>query len=202
MLFYPSVITLSNRTLDYVARLIRRHRTSIGSRWRRLPGNRQALLVLAHLRNGDAYQRLATGFGVGLATAYRYIRETVDLLAAGAPSLTQAVTGLAGSFSNYALLDGTVIRIDRCGDRDRLKACYSVKVRHRLDTERFGFYVDGSAGRLCPARISTARGGCAEVGHADSAERWRPARLATRRGRRASSTPGCNAGIRAQRGSQ
>ncbi|MFI6095117.1 transposase family protein [Lentzea sp. NPDC051213] len=86
--------------------------------------------VLAHLRNGDIYQRLASGFGVGLATAYRYIRETTALLAARAPSLDRAVTRLAGSFSNFALLDGTVIRIDRCGDRDRLKACYSVKVRH------------------------------------------------------------------------
>lgn len=75
-------------------------------------------------------QRLAAGFGIGLAIAYRYIRETTDLLAARAPSLTQAVTRLADSFSNYALLDGTVIRIDRFGDRDRLKACYSVKTRH------------------------------------------------------------------------
>lgn len=130
MLLYPSAMTLSNRTLDYVARLIRRHRVSIGSRWRRLPSNRQALLVLAHLRNGDTYQRLAAGFGIGLATAYRYIRETTDLLAARAPSLGRAVARLAGSFSNYALLDGTVIRIDRCGDRERLKACYSVKTRH------------------------------------------------------------------------
>ena len=36
MLFYPATITLSNRTLDHVARLIRRHRRAIGSRWRRL----------------------------------------------------------------------------------------------------------------------------------------------------------------------
>ena len=120
MLLYPSAMTLSNRTLDYVARLIRRHRVSIGSRWPRLSSSRQALLVLAHLRNGDTYQRLATGFGIGLATAYRYIRETTDLLAARAPSLDRAVTRLAGSFSNYALLDGTVIRIDRCGDFGKL----------------------------------------------------------------------------------
>ncbi|MGZ3146567.1 transposase [Lentzea chajnantorensis] len=130
MLFYPSAITLSNRTLDYVARLIRRHRTSIGSRWRRLPSNRQALLVLAHLRNGDTYQRLASGFGIGLATAYRYIRETTDLLAANAPALGPAVIALARSFSNYALLDGTVIRTDRAGDRDRQKAHYSAKTGH------------------------------------------------------------------------
>lgn len=57
---------MSNRTLDFVARLIRRHRAAIGSRWRRFTPGRQALLVLAHLRNGDTYQRLASGFGLVL----------------------------------------------------------------------------------------------------------------------------------------
>jgi len=127
MLFYPATITLSNRSLDYVARLIRRHRAAIGSRWRRLTPGRQALLVLAHLRNGDTYQRLASGFGIGLATVHRYIREVVDLLSALASSLDQAVAGLASSFSNYALLDGTVIRIDRVRHQ---KPYYCMKTRH------------------------------------------------------------------------
>jgi hypothetical protein len=34
--------------------------------------------VLAHLRNGDTYQRLAAGFGIGPSTLWRYIHETVD----------------------------------------------------------------------------------------------------------------------------
>lgn len=50
----------------------------IGSRWRRLTCGRQALLVLAHLRCGDTYAPLAAGFRIGIATAYRYIREAVD----------------------------------------------------------------------------------------------------------------------------
>lgn len=32
-----------------------------------------------HLRNGDTHQRLASGFGIGLATVHRHIREVVDL---------------------------------------------------------------------------------------------------------------------------
>jgi hypothetical protein len=39
--------------LRYLATLLRWHRCSIGTRYRRLTPNRQALLVLAHLRNGD-----------------------------------------------------------------------------------------------------------------------------------------------------
>jgi len=55
------------------------------------PPDAHALLVLAHLRNGDTYQRLADGFGIGVATAYRYIQEAITLLAALAPSLTAAL---------------------------------------------------------------------------------------------------------------
>lgn len=82
MLTYPATISLSSSTLTYLSRLLADHRKAIRSPWRRLPPSRQALLVLAHLRNGDTYQRLAAGFGIGVATVYRYIREAVDLLAA------------------------------------------------------------------------------------------------------------------------
>jgi hypothetical protein len=46
--------------------------------------------VLAHLRNGDTYTRLAAGFGIGMATAYSYIREALELLAATATTQDQA----------------------------------------------------------------------------------------------------------------
>jgi hypothetical protein len=57
----PGVCTipLSTRTLTRLADLLRAHRRAIGSRWRRLEPDRQALLVLAHLRNGDTRDRLA-----------------------------------------------------------------------------------------------------------------------------------------------
>lgn len=111
MLPYPSAISLSSRTLNHVADLIRTHRARLRSRWRRLDPGRQALLVLAHLRNGDAYQRLAAGFGIGLATAWRYLRETVDLLAATAADL-RAAAARAAKLA-YAILAGTFIPIDR-----------------------------------------------------------------------------------------
>ncbi len=62
---YPSSIALSNRTLSHLAGLIRAHRHQQRSHWRRLNPGRQALLALAHLRNGDPFTRLAAGFGVG-----------------------------------------------------------------------------------------------------------------------------------------
>ena len=86
MLVYPAGIDLSISTLRRVSRLVAAHRRSIGSRWRRLVSGRQALLVLAHLRRGDTYAQLAASLRIGIATVYRYIRETVDLLAALAPA--------------------------------------------------------------------------------------------------------------------
>jgi hypothetical protein len=52
---------LSRQTLSYVAGVIRRHRASIGSCWRKLSPGQQALLVLAHLRKGETLAELAAG---------------------------------------------------------------------------------------------------------------------------------------------
>ncbi|SCD80880.1 transposase family protein [Streptomyces sp. PpalLS-921] len=111
MLVYPSGIDLSSRALQHLSGLLAGHRRRIGSRWRRLTCGRQALLVLAHLRCGDTYARLAAGFRVGVATVYRYIREAVDLLAALAPTLEQAMQTVRKKA--YVILDGTVLPIDR-----------------------------------------------------------------------------------------
>ncbi len=74
--------------------------------------------MLAHLRNGDTYSRLAAGINVGVATVYRYLREAVDLLAAAAPSLTEAMrTARAKAF---VILDSTLVPIERIGgSKDR-----------------------------------------------------------------------------------
>jgi hypothetical protein len=82
MLFYPAALPLSARTLSYVAGLIRRHRKNTGSCWRKLSPGQQGLLVLAYLRKGETFASLAAGFGIGTATAWRYVTETVALLAA------------------------------------------------------------------------------------------------------------------------
>src|SRR6266851_9228407 len=93
MLFYPAALPLSARTLSYVAGVIRRHRQKIGSCWRKLSPGRQALLVLAYLRKGETFAALAAGFGIGTATAWRYVTETVALLAARSPKLRRALAG-------------------------------------------------------------------------------------------------------------
>jgi hypothetical protein len=109
MLFYRAALPLSASTLTYTAGLIRRHRRQIGSPWRKLNCGQQALLVLAHLRKGETFAELAAGFGVGTATAWRYVTETVALLAARSPKLRQALAGAKKAGHAYVVIDGTLI---------------------------------------------------------------------------------------------
>jgi DDE superfamily endonuclease len=111
VLVYPSGADLSSSALRFLARELAARRREQGTRWRRLTTGRQALLVLAHLRCGHTYVQLAAGFGVGTTTAYRYICEAVDLLAALAPTLKQAMK--AASTKTFVMLDGTLLPIDR-----------------------------------------------------------------------------------------
>jgi hypothetical protein len=111
MLFYPAALPLSSRTLIFVARIIRRHRILIGSLWRKLNPGQQALLVLAYLRKGETFAELAAGFGVGTATAWRYVNETVALLAARAPKLRTAVRDAKKAGHAYVVVDGTLVPI-------------------------------------------------------------------------------------------
>jgi hypothetical protein len=113
MLFYRAALPLSRKTLTFAAGIIRRHRASIGSCWRKLNLGQQALLVLAYLRKGETFAGLAAGFGIGTATAWRYVSETVALLAARAPRLRTAIRDAAKAGYAYVVLDGTLIPIDR-----------------------------------------------------------------------------------------
>ena len=110
MLVYPSGIDLSSSTLRRLSGLLAARRPERGT-WRRLPAGRQALLVLAHLRCGHTYAQLAAGFGVGITTAYRYVTEAVDVLAALAPDITTVARSAA--CKAFVILDGTLLPIDR-----------------------------------------------------------------------------------------
>lgn len=79
MLVHPSSVDLSVRILRFPTAPLTARRRDIGTGWRRLPVARQALLALTHLRCGDTYAQLAAGFGVGIATVYRYKSEAIPL---------------------------------------------------------------------------------------------------------------------------
>jgi hypothetical protein len=106
-------MTVSSRALRRVADALRGNRNKLGTRWRKLSAGRQALLVVAYLRKGETYADLAGGFRVGTSTVYRYLREAIELLAAMAPTLAEAMDVATGKA--FVILDGTLLRIDRVG---------------------------------------------------------------------------------------
>ena len=126
---YPAGISVSNHALITVSDALRHRRAVVGTRWRRLSAGQQALLVLAHLRKGETYTDLATGYQVGTTTVFRYIREALDVPSALAPTLQQAMA--AAARKAFVILDGTLLPIDRVGmgsGRDR--PYYSGKHKH------------------------------------------------------------------------
>lgn len=133
MLFYRAALPLSPRTLNYLAGVLRRHRRRTGSRRRALTCGRQALLVLAHLRTNAPFTQVGAGFAVSTPTAWRYVHEAVDLLAARAPKLERALRAARERGEQALVLDGALIPIDRVA-ADRL-SCSGKHHRHGMNLQ-------------------------------------------------------------------
>ncbi|GLW09891.1 hypothetical protein Misp01_50200 [Microtetraspora sp. NBRC 13810] len=68
---------------------------------------------MVHLCKGETFAELAAGFEVGLTTAWRYVRETVALLARRSATLDQALRRAKQTGYAFVVSDGTLIPIDR-----------------------------------------------------------------------------------------
>jgi hypothetical protein len=110
---YQAQLPLSTATIAYVADLIRHHLQDIGSRWRKLPPGRQAVIVLAVLRHDQRLADLAGGNDLSASTIRRWLLEVIDLLAARAPRLDRALHKIARAGGVVILIDGTLVRTRR-----------------------------------------------------------------------------------------
>jgi hypothetical protein len=126
--------------------------------------------VLVYLRKGETYPGLAAGFGVGTATAWRYVEETTALLAGRAPKLRKAVRDAKRAGHAYVIVDGTLIPVDRvAADRP----FYSGKhKRHGMNLQVIAARTAASCGSpaRCPARCTTRR----PSGSGTCWPNWRP----------------------------
>ena len=77
----------------FVSGLLAARRRRIGTRkgTRRLGCYRQALFGLAWFRDKGDIPRLGAGFGLPQSTAYRYLDEVIEVVAARAPGLQDAL---------------------------------------------------------------------------------------------------------------
>jgi hypothetical protein len=110
------VLPVSEETVLFVSGLLATERRRGGTRSRRraLGCYRQAVLVLRWFLNGTRLAQLAGDNRIGRSTAYRYLHEGIDVLAAAAPGLRGALLAARAAGHAHVPVDGTLIRTDRC----------------------------------------------------------------------------------------
>jgi len=102
--------------IRFVSRLLAARRRELGTRRgaRKLGCRQQAVFGLAWFRDRCSIARLGAGFGISQATAYRYVGEVIDVLAAKAPGLREALERALADGVPHVILDGKVFDSDRC----------------------------------------------------------------------------------------
>jgi hypothetical protein len=125
-------LPLSRRTLTFVAGLLRARLKRIGSRWRKLPPGRIALIVLATLRHDHRLAGMAGGNGVSASAIHRWTWEVIGLPAARAPHLDRALAKIKKAGREAVLLDGTLIPTRRTPGPANRKNCNGKHKKHGL----------------------------------------------------------------------
>jgi DDE superfamily endonuclease len=113
---YSAVLAVGEETVLFVSALLAAERRRRGTRARRraLGCYRQAVGVLRWFLDGTRLAQLAADNRIGRSTAYRYLHEGIDALAAQAPGLRGALLAARAAGPTHVHVDGTLIRIDRC----------------------------------------------------------------------------------------
>ncbi|MEV0633367.1 transposase family protein [Nonomuraea wenchangensis] len=113
------MLDVSRALVRHVARLLRDERRRLGTPKgsRALTPFWQAVLVLRWFRGESDIPKLGRDHRVSRATAYRYIAEGIDVLAAQAPDLHEALDRAQADELAYVILDGTLIATDRCAEQ-------------------------------------------------------------------------------------
>ncbi|RYZ31967.1 MAG: transposase family protein [Propionibacteriaceae bacterium] len=112
---YRAVLPLSRATVTYIAELLHRAQQMRGTRRgrRRLGPFDQAVLFCRWLLDAVRIRQLAVDNAIGLKTAYRYVHETLDVLAVQVPSLVGALLAARAAGHSHVMIDGTLIATDR-----------------------------------------------------------------------------------------
>jgi hypothetical protein len=117
---YSAICDVPEETLRHVTALLQAHRHRIGTR----PGRRaaaartQATLVLRWFRDDAALRILAAEARIPISTTYRYLHEGIEVIAEHAPDLHEVLDRAKQESWSHVSLDGTLIEIDRVGERN------------------------------------------------------------------------------------
>ena len=112
---YSATLQVRRETVLFLAALLHAERRRRGTRRgrRALGCHAQAVLILRWFLDGTRIAQLAIDHGIGRKTAYRYLHEGIDLLAAHAPDLHTVLDTAARAGLTHVNLDGIVIATDR-----------------------------------------------------------------------------------------
>src|SRR3954449_8957779 len=113
---YTAVLPARESTVLFVSGLLAAERRRRGSRGRRraLGCYRQTVLVLRWFLDGTRLAQLAADNRIGRSTAYRYLHEGINALAARSPGLRGALLAARAAGHTHVHVDGTLVRTDRC----------------------------------------------------------------------------------------
>jgi hypothetical protein len=119
VIVHSATLDVSRELAQFVARLLwaerRRRGTPRGSR--ALTCFWQAVLVLRWFRDRTDPAALGRDHQVSRATAYRYIDEVIEVLAACAPDLHEALERAKRDKLPHLIMDGKLIESDRCREK-------------------------------------------------------------------------------------
>ncbi|MBT8226236.1 MAG: IS5/IS1182 family transposase [Dactylosporangium sp.] len=112
---YRAILDVPRELIWFVSRLLGAERQARGTRKNRrsLTCYRQAVFALVWFREKTGITNLGRGFGLAQATSYRYLNEVIDVLAAHAPDLREALERALHDGVPHLILDGKVIDTDR-----------------------------------------------------------------------------------------
>ncbi|MFE0452453.1 hypothetical protein ACFW2D_14380 [Streptomyces sp. NPDC058914] len=120
MVTYAATLDVPRHIVVHLSRLLAAHRRGLGTPRgsRELGTFRQAVVVLRWFRERGCVHCLARDAGISQATSYRYLHEGIDILAAQAPDLHEALDRCREEEMSHVIL-GMLIESDRlAGTRD------------------------------------------------------------------------------------
>jgi hypothetical protein len=113
---YTAVLPARDETVAFLAERLDAERRDRGTRagTRSLTCHEQAILILRWFLDGTRMAQLAVDNAISESTAYDYLHEGIDVLAARAPSLKSALIAAKAAGYSHVSIDGTIIETDRC----------------------------------------------------------------------------------------
>lgn len=129
LIVYQSAVHVREAAFLLILQALRGYRGKVGSRWRKLPDEVVAGIVLAVLRHGQRPADLAAAHAVAHTTVRRWVEQVITGLAAQLPRLDRVLDRAERDGLHVLLLDGSFIPTDRPGDRRAEHAHYSGKHR-------------------------------------------------------------------------